>query len=137
MTASHSYIQDHPLRDHELVIDLNKVAADVLPVPPDRDRTGVALLKHTGLNMVVTALRAGAELSEHTSRGVIAVQVLDGFVELRTHQTSADVRKGQLAIIDVLEPHSLTAREDSLLLITVSMLEEIGGDVSNGARLRS
>ena len=130
MAASHSYLQDHPLRGRELVIDLDKAVAEVLPIPPDRDRSGVALLKHTGLNMVVTALRAGAELSEHTSRGVIAVQVLDGFVQLRTNQTSAEVRKGQLAIIDVLEPHSLTAREDSLLLITVSMLEEIGANVS-------
>ena len=130
MTASHSYVQEHPLRDRELVIDLNKVVADLLPIPPDRDRNGVALLKHTGLNMVVTALRAGAELSEHTSRGVVAVHVLDGSLELRTNQAAADVSKGQLAVIDVLEPHSLTAREDSLLLITVSMLEEIGGDVS-------
>jgi len=81
--------------------------------------------------LVLTALRAGAELSEHTARGVIAVLVLEGFVELRTNQTSDDVRVGQLAIIDVLEPHTLTAREDSLLLITVSMLEERGVDVSS------
>ena len=52
-------------------------------------------------------------------------------MELRTNQTSDDVRVGQLAIIDVLEPHTLTAREDSLLLITVSMLEERGADVSS------
>jgi quercetin dioxygenase-like cupin family protein len=131
MTAPHSYIQEHPLRGRELVIDLDEVVHEVLPIPPDRDVRGVALLKQTGLNMVVTALRAGAELSEHTARGVITVQVLEGFVELRTNQTSDNVRTGQLAIIDVLEPHTLTAREDSLLLITVSMLEEIGADVSD------
>jgi quercetin dioxygenase-like cupin family protein len=130
MTASHSYTQEHPLRGRELVIDLDEVIDEVLPIPPDSDRRGVALLKHTGLNMIVTALRAGAELSESTARGVIAVQVLEGFVELRTNQTSDNVRTGQLAIIDVLEPHTLTAREDSLLLITVSMLEEIGAEIS-------
>jgi quercetin dioxygenase-like cupin family protein len=131
MTASRSYLDEHPLRGREVVIDLDEVTDEVLPIPPDRDRKGVALLKHTGLNMVVTALRAGAELSEHTSRGVIAIQVLDGFVELRTNQTSDDIRTGQMAIIDVLEPHTLTAREDSLLLITVSMLQEMGADVSD------
>ena len=132
MTATHTYLEEHPLRGgREVVIDLDEVTDEVLPIPPDQDRKGVALLKHRGLNMVVTALRAGAELSEHASRGVIAVQVLDGFVELRTNQTSDDIRTGQLAIIDVLEPHTLTAREDSLLLITVSMLEEMGADVSD------
>jgi quercetin dioxygenase-like cupin family protein len=125
------------MRDREMVIDLDAVIDELLPIPPDHDRCGVALAKQTGLNMVVTALREGAELSEHTSRGVTAIQVLDGAIELQTRETSDDLRAGQIAVIEVLEPHSVIAREDSTLLITVSMLQEIGGEVSSPTNARA
>lgn len=106
MTASHSYIEEHPPRARQMVIDLDEVVEELLPIPPDGDRKGVAMLKQAGLNMVVTVLREGAELAAHTSRDVVAMQVHAGAVELRTAESSDDVRAGQLAIIDVLEPHA-------------------------------
>lgn len=130
MTASHSYIRDHPLTGRELIIDLDQVIDELLPISPDSDRKGLALVKQAGLNMVITALAAGAQLSEHASRGVVVLQVLGGVVELRTERITQELGAGHLAVIDVLEPHGVTALEDAILLITTSMFEEVGGDIS-------
>ncbi|MEZ4503029.1 MAG: hypothetical protein R3C39_10425 [Dehalococcoidia bacterium] len=124
-----SYLDGHPVRGRELTVDLPTVLGELALDSSDRDRRGAALLKQAGLNMVLTNLRAGAELSEHNPRGIVVIHVLSGNVRLHLERGDEDLHQGQLAIIDVPETHSLTALTDAVLLITVSMFEEVGADV--------
>ena len=70
------------------------------------------------LRQTVIALTAGSELDEHESPGEATLQVLRGKVELRSGGSSTTVSEGQLAPIPP-ERHSLSATDDSVVLLTV------------------
>lgn len=126
-----SYLDTQTTHARGMVQDVSALLDQLRPLPEGEQRRGVTLIKHLGFNIVAMVLRAGAELSEHSVRGVLAVQVLEGRVRLTTVNAEDELPAGHLAVLEVLEPHSLTALEDSALLITVSMLQETGAAVSN------
>ncbi|QVQ52057.1 cupin domain-containing protein [Spiractinospora alimapuensis] len=71
------------------------------------------------LRQTVIALRADAGMAEHGSPGEATLQVLQGRVRLDAEETSWEARTGDLLIIPE-ERHSLTALEDSVVLLTVA-----------------
>lgn len=73
---------------------------------------------HRTLRQTVIALTAGSELGEHPNPGQATVQVLRGRVRLTSDETSWDCWTGDLLIIPDAR-HSLSALEDSVVLLTV------------------
>jgi quercetin dioxygenase-like cupin family protein len=73
-------------------------------------------LRHT-----VIALRAGEELAEHSSPGEATLLVLRGAVELCAGPDAVDGVDGDLMVIPA-RAHSLKARQDSVVLLTVAKL---------------
>lgn len=71
------------------------------------------------LRETVIALRADATLSEHGSPGEATLQVLQGRVRLDGEDTSWEARTGDLLILPGGR-HSLSALEDSVVLLTVA-----------------
>jgi quercetin dioxygenase-like cupin family protein len=74
---------------------------------------GDRVLRHT-----VMALRAGAELAEHTAPGDASLQVLAGRVRLSSASGATEGGAGTLMAIPA-ERHGLAALEDSVVLLTV------------------
>ena len=72
-------------------------------------------LRHT-----VIALTAGTALQEHQAAGEATLQVISGRVSLRTDGDSWECRQGDLLDIPP-SAHSVTALEDSAILLTVSL----------------
>ena len=70
------------------------------------------------LRQTVIALIAGSELDEHENPGDATLHVLRGRVELRSGGGSTAVGEGELAPIPPAR-HSLSAAEDSIVLLTV------------------
>jgi len=70
------------------------------------------------LRQTVIALRAGQKLAEHENPGEATVQVLHGRVVLTVAEESWSGWTGDLIIVPNA-PHSLTAIEDSTVLLTV------------------
>lgn len=70
------------------------------------------------LRQTVIALAAGQELAEHQSPGEATLQVLRGHVRLIAGDDSADGSMGDYLVIPPAR-HSLTAIEDSAVLLTV------------------
>jgi quercetin dioxygenase-like cupin family protein len=72
------------------------------------------------LRQTVLALAAGSRLGEHTAPGECTLLVLEGSVRLDTGEHSAELGTGELVEVPA-DPHSVTAVEDSALLLTVSL----------------
>lgn len=101
---------------------LTDLARDLLAqaTTPGSDRAARTVLggRDRVLRHTVMALRAGAELAEHTAPGDASLQVVVGRVRLSSPSGSTEAAVGSLVAIPA-ERHSLTAIEDSVVLLTV------------------
>ncbi|MCC3155339.1 cupin domain-containing protein [Hymenobacter sp. BT770] len=84
------------------------------------DRNSITLLKSEGLRILLLALQPGAQLKEHTAPGPISVQVVEGHVTFHTEQQTAELTEGQMVSLHAGIPHSVTAREESVFLLTIA-----------------
>ncbi len=75
---------------------------------------------HT-LRQTVIALCAGAALDEHENPGEASIHVLTGRVRLASQDASCEGATGDLLIVPDAR-HSLTALEDTAVLLTVAKL---------------
>lgn len=76
--------------------------------------------EHT-LRQTLIALRAGERLEEHPNPGEATLYVLQGRVRLASGDTGWEARTGDLLIIPQAL-HTLEAKEDSAVLLTVAKL---------------
>lgn len=79
-----------------------------------------ALLRERGLRAVLFHLKAGEELPEHQTRGAIAIQCLNGLSMLLAGDERVEVTPALLISLAPGVPHTLIAREDTVLLVTIS-----------------
>ncbi|MGZ8557333.1 MAG: cupin domain-containing protein [Chitinophagaceae bacterium] len=84
------------------------------------DRNAITVFKTTGMNIVLIALHAHAELKTHTAPGTISVQVLDGTIKFDTPDESLEIKKGQLLTLHAGVSHSVLAVEESVFLLTMA-----------------
>ena len=76
------------------------------------DRNAITVFKTTGMNIVLIALHAHAELKTHTAPGTISVQVLDGTIKFNTTDESLEIKTGQLLTLHAGVSHSVLAVEE-------------------------
>ncbi len=81
------------------------------------------LCKTSGMQIMLIALDAQAELKKHISPGPISVQVLKGSISFRTDETVHDLACGQLLTLEGKLPHSVYANERSIFLVIKSIPE--------------
>ena len=81
------------------------------------------------LRQTVVALRAGTTLREHESSREATLQVLAGRVRLTAGPETLDASAGELLTVSTTA-HTLTAIEDSALLLTVSLVLGTPGTVA-------
>ncbi len=86
-----------------------------------RDREAISLVKDYGLNVLLMALRSGARLHEHHTKGPLALQVLSGCVNFMAAGAVNEVRPGSIVALDREIVHSLEAIEDSMVLLTTAI----------------
>ena len=123
MATKHTYLKTHKLAGTMLTPDL--------PVEVERlrDRAAQAangraaktLVKEGQVRVTLVALKRGSSLSSHHVDGVVSVQVLRGRCSLDAGGRQAAMGLGQLAVLGAGVEHSLEARADSVLLVTVAM----------------
>ena len=83
------------------------------------DRNAITVFKTTGMNIVLVALHAHAEMKTHTAQGTISVQVLDGTIKFNTADEFLEIKKGQLLTLHAGIPHSILATEEVVFLLTM------------------
>jgi quercetin dioxygenase-like cupin family protein len=88
------------------------------------DRNAVTLAKSSSFRVVLVVLRDRARIGEDEAHGPISVQVIRGAVTVRRSDDSAELSAGQLAAMEAGGPWSITARDASAMLLTISWPEE-------------
>lgn len=87
------------------------------PEWPSADRLAISLVKDDALNILLMALKKGARLAEHRTKGPIAVQVVFGAVRFSAGNKSAELSQGSIAALDREIIHDLEALEESVVLL--------------------
>lgn len=88
----------------------------------ENDRNAITVFKTNGMRIVLIALHKGAELAKHTAKGVISVQVLEGKMLFTTGDQPVELDKGQMLTLHEGIPHSVTAKEETIFLLTLTTM---------------
>lgn len=83
------------------------------------DAQSTTLLRDEQLKVMRLVIPAGKELQDHAVTGPITMQCLEGVLEVTAHGSSRTMRAGDLMYLASKVPHSLRAREDASLLVTI------------------
>jgi quercetin dioxygenase-like cupin family protein len=60
-------------------------------------------------------------MPRHTAPGIINLQILEGHILFQTDQQSADLKKGQVIVLHEGIPHSVTAKSETVFLLSISV----------------
>jgi quercetin dioxygenase-like cupin family protein len=84
-------------------------------------RAAKTLAKQRSLRITLVALRRGTALEPHQVAGPVSIQVIRGCLEVTTSGETTAVPAGGLITLDAGVAHSVSAHEDSAILITLAM----------------
>ena len=91
------------------------------------------LLPGPGPRVMLLCLPSGQSLPEHAASDAITVQALSGRTTFYDGAEPLEMKSGTLIRLEARRPHALTAREDSVLLVTVfAGVEPKGSQVETG-----
>ncbi|HUR66599.1 MAG TPA: hypothetical protein VMZ03_09625 [Chitinophagaceae bacterium] len=85
------------------------------------DRNGITIFKTDQMTSVVTILKEGAEISENSVDGLLVLQLISGKVVVTTGGSPFELNPGQLLHLHEAVEHSITANEETMLLLTTYM----------------
>ena len=106
----------HHAKPNEIV-DL-QTWADDLPVEKSK-----VIVKTKEMQLARLVLLAGQEFKEHLVAGPITVHCIEGEIEFFAMETSQTMTAGQLVYLERGQPHALTAKSDSIILLTIVFVD--------------
>ena len=104
------------------VIDIGPLGAAV------HDAVSTSLIKTQRLQLLHLVLPARRDQPEHHVADECTVHCLEGDVELRTPGGTRRLAPGQLVVLPAGQRHSLSARVDSAVLVTLLLQDGDAGD---------
>ena len=78
------------------------------------------------LRVVLTAMRAGALLTEHRAAGEASIQAVTGHLRVHLSAETVDLPAGSLIVLEPGAPHSVEALEESAFLLTLDLAADAG-----------
>ena len=113
---------DRPIDASLVTIDLPMFMQQIRDESTWKDgkRNAITVFKTNGLRVVLIALHEGVGMARHTADGMITVQVLEGVLQFNTDTTSVKLSKGQMLALHEAIPHSVSALEETLFLLTLT-----------------
>ena len=91
--------------------------------PYRHGRNSKTLAKYPDFRIVLTVIKAGARVPEHTTAARISVQTVAGHIRMHVREKLLDLPAGRLLSLDRNVPHDVQAVEDSAFLLTVAWPE--------------
>lgn len=86
------------------------------------DRNGITLFKNAGHTIVLTAYHAGAEVPFNEVKGTVTIQVIRGVMTFLLGGEKFEINAGKIVALHPNLNHGLVAKDDSLILITTTLL---------------
>jgi len=119
-TPAHIPSGDYPAHETAHVIDLEAAADRLIARLPGHRRQAETLAREGGASLVLMALEAGDVIQDHSAGGAVGVQLLRGFAVVTADSRSFELRPGQLVFMQPNVRHGVEAREQSVVLLTLS-----------------
>ena len=125
MTESegHTYSKEHQLSGESILLDLategENLLAEARQAP--QGRAARTLTKEGPLRLTLLALKQGASIAEHRAGGPVSIQLLGGATTIGVGAEQHQLTAQQAVVLDANVVHSVTAGEDSLILLTIAM----------------
>jgi quercetin dioxygenase-like cupin family protein len=88
------------------------------------DRNAITVFKTDNMTIVVSVMKDGAVIKDNTVNGFLTVLVLEGRIGVATLEGDADMGENQLIAFHPGIPHTIEARETSVLLLTTYDVKE-------------
>ncbi len=102
-----------------------KTASMFSDVEFDADRPKIQVLFESALTREIRILMlAGQEMREHRTFFPIVLQVLDGAIDFSAEGEDFNLHKGDLIALESNVPHSLKARADSVVRLSLSRMDK-------------
>lgn len=119
----HTYLKEHTLRADALLLDLKDQAAKILDEAraSDASRAARTLVKDGPLRVTMVGFKEGGALREHKAGGPVAIQVMQGEVEVGVGETAQPLTTGQCLVLGANIEHSLVAHQESVIVLTIAM----------------
>jgi quercetin dioxygenase-like cupin family protein len=86
------------------------------------DRNSITIFKTSGFTIVLTCLHKDAGILKNLMDGLLTIQVLDGSIDFEI-DTVMTLSKNQMITLHPGIEHSITAKEDAVILITNRVVE--------------
>jgi quercetin dioxygenase-like cupin family protein len=111
-----------------LRFELHEEAARLRVESPylEGDRNARTLVKVGAFRLVLVAFRRDAVFDENDQRGSVALQVLEGRVEVRVGDDEVGIGAGEVAVVSPQHPWTAIAVADGLLLVHLAWPPEPG-----------
>lgn len=77
------------------------------------------LAKYEDFRVVLTVLRAGAQIPVHRTDSRISIQTVRGHIQVHAESRTFDLPVGGLLVLDRGITHDVEARQDSAFLLTI------------------
>jgi len=102
---------------------------DIRPLGPAlHDAVSTSLLKTDRIQLLHLVLPARRDIPEHHVDEECTIHCLEGDVEIRMPGGVRRLGPGQLVVLPASQPHSLSARVDSAVLVTLLLRHGDAGD---------
>ena len=116
---------DRPPRQVNAPVQVTRLADEAAQILSERewrnaDHTALTLRHSPALRQVLIALRRNGQIAEHRAAGEVAIQVFQGAVVVEVGGESHSLDAGDLLSVAPGLPHSVTARQESVFLLTIA-----------------
>ena len=89
------------------------------------DRNGITIFKSDNISIVLSALKAGALISENEVEGYLTIQLLQGSAVFSTDDGDTVLSENHLVTLHPHVVHSFKADTDCVVLLTTYLKEDI------------
>ena len=121
-SQGHTYLKGHTLSADALLLDLNEQSDAVLEEARLASTSHAArtLVKDGALRVTIVGFEDGGVLKEHKAPGPVAIQVLQGEVEVSIGGSAQPLIRGECLVVGPNIEHALVAHEPSVILVTIA-----------------
>ncbi len=103
--------------------DLKRIAQDLRAEVHDGQsgHRQITLLQHGAVTMVAFAFESGGSMPEHSARGLVTIQIIEGDFEIATPDETHQLTTDAMLVLWPGVRHNVTARTAGTMLLTVTL----------------
>jgi quercetin dioxygenase-like cupin family protein len=111
---------------HFLEFDLARELEQLRDEPEwSRGQNAKTIVKYEDFRIVLIALKTGAKMPDHRTKGRISIHTIAGHLLVRAEGRTFDLPMGTLIALDHGLPHDVEALEESACLLTIAWPQRI------------